>query len=186
MNKLHLAGIFSLLTTCFFACQSPGSSPTPGASAAAAVDSTLAPNPHGGGGQRVPMNEITPCLQAYQATMGQYGITSDSPSVPITKCPPQTYRITLTEALTYTSFRSWLDSAVNALDPTGKGANVNLQIMPGICTAKFVADMGQPASRTGRISFFIVPVLIDTSSTPTAKPAGSGGGDGYEIGGIQP
>jgi len=45
--------------------------------------------------------------------------------------------------------------------------------------------MGQPASRTGRISFFIVPVLIDTSSTPSAKANGSGG-DGYEIGGIQP
>jgi hypothetical protein len=186
MNKLHLAGICALLTTCFFACQSPTSSPTPGATAAAATDSTIAPNPHGGGGQRVPMNEITPCLQAYQSTMGQYGITADSPSVPITKCPPQTYRVTLTEALTYTSFRSWLDSAVLALDPTGKGANVNLTIMPGICTAKFVADMGQPASRTGRISFFIVPVLIDTSSTPSAKPAGGGGGDGYEIGGIQP
>lgn len=185
MNKLHLAGIFSLLTSCFLSCQSPSTSTTPSATAAAAVDSTVAPNPHGGGGQRVPMNEITPCLQAYQSTMGQYGITSDSPSVPITKCPPQTYRITLTEALTYTSFRSWLDSAVLALDPTGKGANVNLQIMPGICTAKFVADMGQPSARIGRISFFIVPVLIDTSSTPSAKPAG-GGGDGFEIGGIQP
>jgi hypothetical protein len=185
MNKLHLAGIFSLLTSCFLSCQSPSTSTTPSATAAAAVDTTVTPNPHGGGGQRVPMNEITPCLQAYQSTMGQYGITSDSPSVPITRCPPQTYRITLTEALTYTSFRSWLDSAVLALDPTGKGANVNLTIMPGICTAKFVADMGQPSSRIGRISFFVVPVLIDTSSTPSARPAG-GGGDGFEIGGIQP
>jgi hypothetical protein len=182
MNKLHLAGVFSLLTICFSSCQSPTTITTP---AATAADTTVAPNPHGGGGQRVPMNEITPCLQAYQTTMAQYGLTPDSPSVPITKCPPQTYRITLTEALTYTSFRSWLDSAVLALDPTGKGANVNLQIMPGICTAKFVADMGQPASRTGRISFFIVPVLIDTSSTPSAKVQG-GGGDGFEIGAIQP
>jgi len=183
MNKLRLAGILSLLTSCLFSCQSPGGAPA--AKTAAATDSTTAPNPHGGGGQRVPMNEITPCLQAYQATMGQYGLTSDSPSIPITKCPPQTYRITLTESLTYTSFRQWLDSAVNALDSAGKGANVNLQILPGICTAKFVADMGQPSSRVGRISFFVVPVLIDTSSTPSAKTSGTGG-DGYEIGAIQP
>ncbi len=83
-------------------------------------------------------------------------------------------------------FPQQVDSAVLALDPTGKGANVNLQIMPGICTAKFVADMGQSASRVGRISFFIVPTLIDTSNTPSAKPANGGGGDGFEIGGIQP
>ena len=183
MNKLHLTGILGLFAICLFSCQSPSGAPA--TTAAAATDSAVAPNPHGGGGQRVPMNEITPCLQAYQATMGQYGLTSDSPSVPITKCPPQTYRITLTESLTYTSFRQWLDSAVIALDSAGKGANVNLQILPGICTAKFVADMGQPSSRVGRISFFVVPVLIDTSSTPSAKPSGTGG-DGYEIGAIQP
>jgi hypothetical protein len=159
--------------------------------AVAIVDSVPA-NPHGGGGQPVAGNYITPCLQAYQTTMAQYGITTDSPSVPIKKCPPLTYRITLSESLTYTSLRHWLDSIALAIDPVGKGANVNITISPGICTQEFVTAMNQPPSRVGRISYFLVPTLIDTSSaalkkTRAATPAGGGGGGGgVEVGDIEP
>jgi hypothetical protein len=132
------------------------------------------------------MSEITPCLQAYQKTMAQYGITVDSPAVPFSKCPTVTYRNTLVENLTYTSFRHWLDSSVNVMDSAAHGANLNLTILPGICTAQFVADLGAPQSRVGRISYFVTLTRIDTTAGAGAKPAGGGGGTGYEIGGIEP
>ncbi len=174
-----LAGI---LVLGLFSCQTPTGTP----SAAKTADTTVdQPNPHGGGGQRVPMNEIKDCMAAYQATMAQYGISTDS-GKPITKCPPKTYLTTLSENLTYTTFRHWLDSSVNAMDSAAHGANLNLTIVPGICTAKFVADMGQSASRTGRISWFVMLTRIDTSTSLTAQRMQTGGGDGFEIGGIQP
>ena len=183
MKQTILAGAFALVCLGYISCQSPSTS-TPSATAAAATDSTVAANPHGGGGQRVPSSEIGPCLAAYDSVMKAYGITPDSPSKPVGKCPTMTYRSTITESLTYTSFRNWLDSSVNALDPIGKGANLNLTIAPGICTAKFVADLGAPAGRTGRISYFVTLTKIDTTGAPGAKPMG--GGDGYEIGGLEP
>jgi hypothetical protein len=114
--------------------------------------------------------------------MATYGITADSPSVPITKCPAMTYRITSTEGLTYASFQSWLDSVVAVIDPVGKGSNVWLKIQPGINTQQFVAGAGLPTCRIGRISYFIVPALIDSSKAQS----NGGGGDGYEVGGLQP
>jgi len=64
----------------------------------------------------------------------------------------------------------------------GKGSNVWLKIQPGICTQQFVTSMGANPSRTGRISYFIVPALIDS----TKAVANGGGGGGFEIGGLQP
>ena len=184
MNKILSVGSLVLMSIAYTSCQSPGTT-TPTAQAATDAPAP-APNPHGGGGRSMPMSEITPCLEAYQATMTQYGITVDSPAKPITKCPAMTYRSTLTETLTYSSFRHFLDSCVLAMDSAAGGANLNLTIMPGICTAKFVADMGATVGRVGRISYFVTVTKIDTTGGTAAKPAGGGGGTGYEIGGIEP
>ena len=175
-----LIGSLALLSLTFFSCSNGGGSSASATKSAIPLDSA-AQNFHRGGGQRVPMSSITPCLEAYQQVMATYGITVDSPSVPITKCPPMTYRITLTEGLTYVTFRNWLDSIVNAIDSAGHGSNVWLKIQPGICTQQFVSSVGCPPSRNGRISYFIVPALIDSS-----KATANGGGDGYEVGGLNP
>lgn len=190
MNRTILAGSLALLSVAFFSCSNGGNknggADTTASAATAknaiALDSGALNFPQGGG-QRVPMANIQPCLDAYANVMATYGITADSPSVPITKCPQMTYRITTTEGLTYASFRSWLDSVVAVIDPVGKGSNVWLKIQPGICTQQFVTAMGANPSRTGRISYFIVPALIDSSKVQSNSP---GGGDGFEIGGLQP
>lgn len=190
MKRTLIAGLTALAGLGLFSCQNPASNTAPESAAVAVVDSVPA-NPHGGGGQPVSGNYITPCTQAYQTIMAQYGITTDSPAVPIKKCPTQTYRITLSESLTYTSLRHWLDSLALAIDPVGKGANVNIQIMPGICTQDFVTAMNQPASRVGRISYFLVPTLIDTSAGALKTRAAGGPpppppGGGVEVGGLEP
>ncbi|HEV2478591.1 MAG TPA: hypothetical protein VGS79_02960 [Puia sp.] len=189
MNRTILAGTLALLSVAFFSCSDGGNKNATDTTAAGttaktaiALDSAALNFPHGGG-QPVPMANIQPCLDAYAKVMASYGISADSPSVPITKCPPMTYRITTTEGLTYASFRSWLDSVVAVIDPVGKGSNVWLKIQPGICTQQFVTAMGANASRTGRISYFIVPALIDSSKAQSNNP---GGGNGFEIGGLQP
>ncbi len=186
MKRTILAGSLALLSVAFFSCsnggnKSGGADSTAPATAKIALDSAALNFPRGGG-QRVPLQNIQPCLDAYQQVMATYGITVDSPSVPITKCPPMTYRITLTEGLTYATFKSWLDSVVAVIDPVGKGSNVWLKIQPGICTQQFVTSVNCPPSRTGRISYFIVPALIDSSKV---QPNG-GGGDGFEVGGLNP
>lgn len=190
-KRTIVLGSFAFLSLALFSCSGGGAkngSDTTAANtssnAMAPLDSTAQHFPHGGG-QPVSSKDIDPCLEAYSKIMATYGITSDSPSVPITKCPPTTYRITTTEGLTYVTFRHWLDSIVTAIDPNGKGANVWLKIQPGICTQQFVATVGAPPSRTGRISYFIVPALID-SSKAQANSDGGGGGGGFEVGGLQP
>ncbi|HWB94250.1 MAG TPA: hypothetical protein VG605_20490 [Puia sp.] len=188
MNRTILLGAAAFLSVAFFSCSGGGAkngtdtTATAGnANAMAPLDSMAQHFPHGGG-QPVSTKDITPCLEAYSQIMATYGITADSPSVPITKCPPMTYRTTTTEGLTYITFRHWLDSIVAVIDPNGKGANVWLKIQPGICTQQFVATVGAPAYRTGRISYFIVPALIDSSKALS----NDGGGGGFEVGGLQP
>ena len=184
-NRTILAATLALLSVAFFSCSNGGGAKNADSTAPAkntiALDSAALNFPHGGG-QPVPTANIQPCLDAYTKVMATYGITADSPAVPITKCPSMTYRITSTEGLTYATFRTWLDSVVAVIDPVGKGSNVWLKIQPGICTQQFVTAMGANASRTGRISYFIVPALIDS----TKAVANGGGGGGFEIGGLQP
>ena len=186
MKRTILAGTLALLSVAFFSCSNgggnkTGTDTTAPAKTAIALDSAALNFPHGGG-QPVPTANIQPCLDAYAKVMASYGITADSPSAPITKCPAMTYRITTTEGLTYATFKNWLDSVVAVIDPVGKGSNVWLKIQPGICTQQFVTAMGANPSRTGRISYFIVPALIDS----TKAVANGGGGGGFEIGGLQP
>jgi hypothetical protein len=182
MKRTTLIATLALITLGFLSCQGPASAPT----TMAAANDTITANPHGGGGQRVSYADIADCAAAYKTVMATYGITADSPSAPMGKCPPQTYRITTNEALTYTTLRRWLDSVVNVIDSAGHGSNVNFNIVPGICTSKFVANYGLSSARTGRISFFLVPSLIDSSRSTRSNLGGGGGGDGYEIGGIEP
>jgi hypothetical protein len=151
---------------------------------------TVTANPHGGGGQFVPMAQITPCLQAYQTIMAEYGITTDSPAVPIKKCPPMTYRITTGESFTYLTLRHLLDSLAMSIDSAGHGANVNIQVLPGIITQDLANTYNMPPSKVGRISYFLVPTLMGTSTVPSSKmkalaPSGPGGG-GSEVGDVEP
>jgi hypothetical protein len=69
------------------------------------------------------------------------------------------------------AFITWLDSVVTAYDPGGKGANVTLKIKPGICTRNFSRAVPGASSRTGRISFFIIPVITKPKTTAAATPA---------------
>src|SRR5579862_6885930 len=100
MNRTTLIASLAFLTLGFLACQGPG---TGTATASASPTDTIIANPHGGGGQPVSAADIAECTQAYATVMAQYGITPDSPSAPMSKCPTQTYRITTSEALTYTT-----------------------------------------------------------------------------------
>lgn len=184
-KRTILLGSLAFLGLAFFSCSGgtkggTDTSAAPSSNAAIPLDSMAQHFPHGGG-QPVSSKDIGPCLDAYTQIMATYGITADSPAVPITKCPSMTYRITSTEGLTYATFKHWLDSVVAVIDPNGKGSNVWLKIQPGICTQQFVTANGLQSWRTGRISYFIVPALIDSS-----KAQSNGGGGGYEVGGLQP
>ena len=182
-----LIGSLAFLSLALFSCSNGGTKTAADTTAkTTAADSVVQDNRHGG--QPVPGSSIQPCLDAYTQVMAQYGITADSPAVPIKKCPPMTYRITSTEGLTYITFRHWLDSIVNTMDSAGHGSNVWLKIQPGICTQQFVTTVGADASRTGRISYFIVPALIDSSKAQVRARSASDNPPpgGYEIGGLQP
>ena len=189
MKRTILLGSFAFMGLAIYSC-SGGSSKTgsdttattsTSSNSVAPLDSNAQHFRHGGG-HRVPMTTIQPCLDAYTQVMSTYGITSDSPSVPMTKCPPMTYRITSTEGLTYAYFKNWLDSIVAVIDPVGKGSNVWIKIQPGIVTQQYAMENGLPASKIGRINYFVVPALIDS----TKGQGNGGGGDGYDVGGLQP
>lgn len=154
-------------------------------------DKTPAPAPVAtqGGGQPVPWKDIQPCLKAYEEVMKKYGVTTDKPRKPITKCPDSTYLITLSEAFRADSLVAWMQTQINLYDSAGKGANLNFVVMPGICTAQMLTDVKGPKASTGRISYFIVPM------TRTGKVLKGGAakalmsnppGSGFEVGGLQP
>jgi hypothetical protein len=196
MKRTILAGLVTLAGFALFSCQSPAGNTASSPTATASPMDTVTPNPHGGGGQFVPMAQITPALQSYLTTMATYGITADSPSIPITKCAPQTLRITTSESFTYLSLRHLLDSLAQAIDSAGHGANVNIQVLPGIITQQLATAYNIPPSHIGRITYFLVPTLIGTSVAPSARKAfapaggtgggGGGGGGGSEVGGLEP
>lgn len=191
MKLTILAGIATLAGFTLFSCQSPSGKTGASTEAVAASDSTVTANPHGGGGQFVPMAQITPCLQAYQTLMATYGITTDSPAVPFSKCPTTTYRITLAENFTYLTLRHLIDSLALSIDSAGKGANVNIQVLPGIISQDIATAYNLPPSKVGRITYFLVPSLIGTTNVPAAKgkaapEGGGGGGGGSEVGGLEP
>lgn len=190
--KQTFIALATLAGLALFSCQSPTSTTAPASGAGTSALDSVTPNPHGGGGRYVPASQIAPCLQAYQTLMAQYGITTDSPAVPIQKCPPATLRITLSESFTYTSLRHLLDSLALSIDSAGKGANVNIQVLPGIITQDLATAYNMPPSHVGRITYFLVPTLIDTSSAPKLKTraltlsGGGTGGGGSEVGGLEP
>ena len=187
MKKSLIAGLTVLAGLALFSCQSPTTTSTASSGGTMSAMDSITPNPHGGGGQYVPAGQIAPCLQAYQTVMAQYGITPDSPAAPMQKCPPTTYRITTSESFTYLTLRHLLDSLALSIDSAGKGANVNIQVLPGIITQQLATTYNMPPSHVGRITFFLVPTLIDTSTGPKTRSLTlSGGGGGTEVGGLEP
>ena len=157
---------------------------------AAAIGSPTAPT---GNGQPVTRAQYQPCLDSFVAVMGRYGITPNNPPVKNTSCPAMTYPITTSESFQASGFISWMQGIVSTYDPDGKGANLDFQLKFGICTPKFVADLGQPAEITGRIAVFVVAAYRTTDAANAAKakvansaPGSDPGGTGYELGGLQP
>jgi len=150
------------------------------------------PNSPTGSGQMIPRADYQPCIDSFTVVMARYGITADIPPVPIKTMPAMTYPITTSESLQGSGLLAFITAVVTKYDPDGKGANLDFQLQSGICNAKFVADYGQPAALTGRISTFIVPAyrLTDAAKAAKAKRMSVTGGDpgtnGYELGGVSP
>ena len=167
------------------------SSTTPGSTGA----TTSATTHSTGNGQTVPRSEYQPCLDSFVTVMNLYGIQAGAPQ-PIKNFPSMTYPITVSESLQGSGLLAWIQQVVATYDPDGKGANLDFQLRFGVYTATFVKDMGQDPSLTGRITTFIVPAYRLTTAATAAKakaqtrlklsaPADPGG-DGYELGGVEP
>ncbi|HEY4288040.1 MAG TPA: hypothetical protein VGN00_13135 [Puia sp.] len=145
-----------------------------------------------GTGQMITRAQYQPCIDSFTAVMARYGITADMPPVPITSMPAMTYPITTSESLQGSGLLAFITAVVKKYDPDGKGANLDFQLKSGVCTAKFVADLGQPATLTGRISTFIVPAYRDTDAAKALKAktrsvtGNDPGENGYELGGVSP
>ena len=148
------------------------------------------PNSPTGTGQMIPRADYQPCIDSFTAVMGRYGITPDMPPVPIKSMPAMTYPITTSESLQGSGLLAFITAVVTRYDPVGKGANLDFQLQSGICNAKFVADFGQNAALTGRITTFIVPAYRNTDAAKAlkakAKQVGDPGDNGYELGGVSP
>ena len=150
------------------------------------------PNSPTGTGQMIPRAAYQPCIDSFTAVMGRYGITPNIPPVPIRSMPAMTYPITTSESLQGSGLLAFITAVVTKYDPDGKGANLNFQLQSGICNAKFVAAFGEPVSRIGRISTFIVPAYRNTDAAKAVKAkmkAVTGddpGINGYELGGVAP
>jgi len=163
-----------------------------GSASGNARSSKARPNSPTGSGQMIPRADYQPCIDSFTAVMARYGITADIPPVPIRSMPAMTYPITTSESLQGSGLLAFITAVVTKYDPDGKGANLDFQLQSGICNAKFVADYGQPAALTGRISTFIVPAyrLTDAAKAVKAKRMSVTGGDpgsnGYELGGVSP
>lgn len=203
MKRPLLFSMLVLPALFFLSCNNAGNTAGAGSPAADTTVGVENPDMYHGGGHSVPWAHIKPCIDAYIDTMARYGINADSPRQKLTRCPDSTYMITTSESFRADSLMAYLKQQIAKYDPSGKGANLNFVIYPGIRTVPMLNAVNMATGTAGRITYFIVP---DTSSTATVNarkaakaaktsgvhaldappPPGDGGGSGFEVGGIHP
>jgi hypothetical protein len=143
-------------------------------------------------GRIVNLDSIQSCLANYTRLMKAHGF-SDPGGQPFTQTITTTAQLTTGESFSGTDLRDWLDATATAYAQAGKTFSIRVEFGAYDMTYlnRYEPDPTKRAKKINRIAIFLVPYDASSGQTlqPQANIAGgtpSGGGGGYDFGGLQP
>jgi hypothetical protein len=143
-------------------------------------------------GRIVNLDSIQTCLKNYKKLMKDHGFSNPGGS-PFTQTISTTAPLTTGMSFSGADLRDWLNATAAAYAQVGKTFSIRVEF--GVYDMTYLntyePDPAQRVKKNNRIAIFLVP--YDASSGQTLQPhaniAGgtpSGGGGGYDFGGLQP
>ncbi|HEV3221338.1 MAG TPA: hypothetical protein VGZ90_00595 [Puia sp.] len=145
------------------------------------------------GGQAVNIDSAQACINRFPAYMAQFGFTNpggESVNIKIRKSA----MLTSGESFNAQNLQNWLNATIAQYAAAGKTLVINVQL--GVYDMNYLntyqPDAAKRTANNGRIAIFLMPADASTGTVVRALVAqpngsgGSGGGTGYDLGGLQP
>ncbi len=145
------------------------------------------------GGQTVNIDSAQACINRFPAYMAQFGFTNpggQSENIKIRKSA----MLTTGESFNAQNLQNWLSATMAQYAAAGKTLVINVQL--GVYDMNYLntyqPDAAKRTAYNGRIAIFLMPADASTGQVVRALVAepngsgGSGGGTGYDLGGLQP
>jgi hypothetical protein len=145
------------------------------------------------GGRTVNIDSAQTCIDRFPAFMLKHGFSNPG-GQPFNSTLTKTSLITTGESFNAQDLQNWLTATMAQYASAGKTLVINVQL--GVYDANYLKtyepNATKKAANNGRIAIFLMPADASTGQTVralVAQPAGSGGsggGTGYDLGGLQP
>jgi hypothetical protein len=145
------------------------------------------------GGRTVNIDSAQACIDRFPAFMAKHGFSNPG-GQPFTSTLTQTSMITTGESFNARDLQNWLNATIAQYAAAGKTLVINVQL--GVYDINYLKtyqpDAAKRAANKGRIAIFLMPADASTGTVVRALVAepsgsgGSGGGTGYDLGGLQP
>ena len=145
------------------------------------------------GGRVVNIDSAQVCIDRFPAFMAKHGFTNpggQTVSIKITKSA----MLTSGESFNAQNLQNWLSATMAQYAAAGKTLVINVQL--GVYDMNYLntyqPDAAKRTANNGRIAIFLMPADASTGTVVRALVAqpsgsgGSGGGTGYDLGGLQP
>jgi len=145
------------------------------------------------GGRAVNIDSAQACINRFPAYMAQFGFTNpggQSVNIRI----KTSAMLTSGESFNAQNLQNWLTATIAQYAAAGKTLVINVQL--GVYDMNYLntyqPDAAKRAANNGRIAIFLMPADASTGTVVRALVAqpssgdGSGGGSGYDLGGLQP
>jgi hypothetical protein len=147
------------------------------------------------GGRAVNIDSAQACINRFPAYMAQFGFTNpggQSVNIKIKKSA----MLTSGESFNAQNLQNWLSATIAQYAAAGKTLVINVQL--GVYDMNYLntyqTDAAKRSANNGRIAIFLMPADASTGTVVRALVAqpdgsggtGSGGGTGYDLGGLQP
>ena len=145
------------------------------------------------GGRAVNIDSAQACINRFPAYMAQFGFTNPGGQTVNIKIK-KSAMLTSGESFNGQDLQNWLNATMAQYAAAGKTLVINVQL--GVYDMNYLntyqPNAAKRAANNGRIAIFLMPADASTGTVVRALVAqpdgsgGSGGGTGYDLGGLQP
>jgi hypothetical protein len=145
------------------------------------------------GGRAVNIDSAQACINRFPAYMAQFGFTNPGGQTVNLKIK-KSAMLTTGESFNAQNLQNWLSATMAQYVAAGNTLVINVQL--GVYDMNYLntyePDAAKRTAKNGRIAIFLMPADASTGTVVRALVAqpngsgGSGGGTGYDLGGLQP
>lgn len=145
------------------------------------------------GGRTVNIDSAQACIDRYPAFMLKHGFSNPGGQA-FTSTLTKTSMLTTGESFNGQDLQNWLNATLAQYSAAGKTLVINVEL--GVYDLNYLKTYEPNATKksanNGRIAIFLIPADASTGQVVRALVAqpngsgGSGGGTGYDLGGLQP